>query len=250
MGANINAELEVERQGLRWVLNPSDYPQQDLFWLGEADRWDLYHARRLIQPGAVVLDVGANFGYYSMMLAVALRGEGEIHAFEPAEETFAKLARHVAINRIACIHAHRMALSDAPGSAAMHHRDGNSGAAYLEPGEEVPVSTLDQFAAEHALGRVDFIKLDVEGFEERVLRGGSGVISRFRPTMLVEVQPFTLERAGSSVHRLLDLLTSQGYELKQACRDQLITLEIRTEPGWVVNAFCVPAAIKAGGRPS
>jgi FkbM family methyltransferase len=242
LGPPANAELPVDRQGHRWVLNPSDYPQVDLFWLGESDRWDLHHAIRLVRAGAVIFDVGANFGYYSVMLASALGGACEVHAFEPAAVTFERLSRHVALNGLACIHAHQIGLSDSPGLASLQPRSGNSGATFLVPGGQIQVSTLDRFVEERGLQRLDFMKIDVEGFEERVLRGGARTLERFRPTILIEIQPTTLERAGSSVHRLADLLTGHGYTLMRAKRRALVPLALRDEPGWLVNAFCLPAA--------
>ena len=240
--ASVDAELPVERQGLRWVLNPSDFPHRELFWLGESDRWDLFHSRRLVKPGAVIFDVGANFGYYGLMLAEGLGRDCEVHAFEPTEETFDRLTRHIALNRMECVHAHRLALSDAPGTASMHGRDGNSGAAFIDPGGgEVAVTTLDAFVAERGIRRLDFMKIDVEGFEERVLRGGQRVLRELRPSILLEVQPVTLERAGSSVRRLTALLTSQGYALWQANRARLVPLLIDETPGYLVNAFAIPA---------
>jgi len=235
-------DLTVTRQGLRWVLDPSDFPQENLFWLGESDRWELFHARRMVGPGAVIFDVGANFGYYALMLAAALRGACTVHAFEPTEATFQRLSRHIVLNRMDCVHAHRLALSDAPGTASMRGRNGNSGAAYLEPGDgEVQVTTLDEFVREWDIGRLDFMKIDVEGFEEHVLRGGQRVLRELRPHILFELQPVTLERAGSSVARLATLLTSQGYRLFQADRERLVPLVLREEPGYLVNGFAVPA---------
>jgi FkbM family methyltransferase len=236
-------DVAVTRQGLRWVLDPSDFPQENLFWLGESDRWELLHARRMVGPGAVIFDVGANFGYYALMLAAGLRKDCEVHAFEPTEATFQRLSRHIALNEMDCIHAHRLALSDAPGTASMHGREHNSGAAFLELGEgEVRVSTLDEFVAERGLRRLDFMKIDVEGFEERVLRGGERVLRELRPHILFEVQPITLERAGSSVDRLATLLTSHGYRLLQADRERLVPLVRSNDPGYLVNGFAVPAA--------
>ena len=235
-------DLTVSRQGLRWVLDPSDFPQENLFWLGESDRWELFHARRMVGPGAVIFDVGANFGYYALMLAAALRGVCTVHAFEPTEATFQRLSRHIALNRMNCVHAHRLALSDAPGTASMRGRNGNSGAAFLEPGNgEVQVTTLDEFVREWGIGRVDFMKIDVEGFEERVLRGGERALRELRPHILFELQPVTLERAGSSVERLATLLTSHGYRLFQADRERLVPLVRSEDPGYLVNGFAVPA---------
>ena len=241
--AHVDADLAVERQGLRWILNPSDFPQENLFWLGESDRWDLFHARRMVRPGSVIFDVGSNFGYYALMLAAGLRQECEVHAFEPTDATFDRLSQHIALNGMDCVHAHRLALSDAPGTASMHGRNGNSGAAFVELGDggRVGVTTLDAFVAERGIRRLDFMKIDVEGFEERVLRGGERVLRELRPTILLEVQPVTLQRAGSSVQRLADLLGSHGYVLRQANRERLVPLVLSDAPGYLVNGFAVSA---------
>ena len=240
--ASIDAELPVERQGLRWVLNPSDYPHRELFWLGESDRWDLLHSRRFVKPGAVIFDVGANFGYYGLMLAEGLGRDCDVHAFEPTEETFARLTRHVAMNRMECVHAHRLALSDAPGTASMQGRDGNSGAAFVDPGGgEVRVTTLDAFVAEQGIRRLDFVKIDVEGFEERVLRGADRALRELRPTLLLEIQPMTLERASSSVPQLVELLTARGYALWRSQKERLVPLEAGEIQDSLVNGFAIPA---------
>ena len=239
--ASVDAEVPVERQGLKWVLNPSDFPQRELFWLGESDRWDLFHARRLVKPGAVIFDVGANFGYYGLMLAEALDRRCEVHAFEPTATTFGRLTHHIALNRMECVHAHRLALSDAPGTASMRGRAGNSGAAFIDSGAgEVPVTTLDAFVAERRIKRLDFVKIDVEGFEERVLRGAGRALRELRPALLLEIQPFTLERAGSSVPRLVELLTSRGYSLWRAERGRFVRLEAASLEESLVNGFAIP----------
>lgn len=242
----VDEDLAVERQGLRWVLNPSDTPQVDLFWLGESDRWDLFHARSFLRPGAVIFDVGANFGYYALVLAEGLQRRCEVHAFEPTPATFRRLGEHIALNGMGdVVHAHQLALSDEPGRASMcQPRSGNSGAAYAELGSgEVPVSTLDSFVRERTLSRLDFVKIDVEGFEERVLRGGVHTLRTLRPVLLLEVQPVTLQRAGSSVARIFELLQTMGYVLRRAQKERLIPLEASevSTPGSLVNGFALPA---------
>src|ERR1700760_1318753 len=59
----------VERAGRKWALCPRDYPHRDLFWYGVKDRWALHHVTHLLPQNGVVFDVGANFGYYSVVLA-------------------------------------------------------------------------------------------------------------------------------------------------------------------------------------
>jgi hypothetical protein len=66
-GFNVDEDLEVARGQLRWVLNPSDFMQSALFWLGERDRWDMFQINRMLRHGAIIFDVGANFGYYALI---------------------------------------------------------------------------------------------------------------------------------------------------------------------------------------
>ena len=182
---------------------PLRLPPEGSLWLGESDRWDLLHARSFLRPGAVIFDVGANFGYYALMLAAALRGECEVHAFEPSASTHARLVKHIALNGMECVHPHRLALSDVPGTASMNSRQGNSGASFLElGGGEVAVTTLDEFVEGRDLRRLDFMKIDVEGFEERVLRGGERTLRRLRPIVLLEVQPRRSSAPAPSVQGL------------------------------------------------
>src|SRR5271157_5173518 len=94
-GVAVDQDIEVVRDGLRWLLNPSDFEHAGLFWLGSKDPWDLYHLRRLAGPGCVFFDIGANFGYYSLALAAALDRQCRVYAFEPNPKTYARLLRHI-----------------------------------------------------------------------------------------------------------------------------------------------------------
>ena len=91
---NVDQEFDVEREGLRWRLNPADYVQADVFWLGRKDHYDVYHLQQMLKPGDVFLDIGANFGYYSVVLASRLNKQCTIHAFEPNPPTLARLRHH------------------------------------------------------------------------------------------------------------------------------------------------------------
>jgi FkbM family methyltransferase len=170
-------EFDVVRQGLRWRLNPADFVQADVFWLGRKDYYDLSHLERILQPGHVFLDVGANFGYYSVVLASRLNKKCVIHAFEPNPPTLARLRHHVAINGLnEVVQIHDIALSDQAGTAALATKEGNSGGTHIVATDArstlVQLTTLDAFCDEQRLTRLDAVKIDVEGFEERVLLGG------------------------------------------------------------------------------
>ena len=243
-GVNVDTDLEVERGGLRWVLNPADHMQSGLFWLDEQDRWELYHIRKMLEPGALIFDVGANFGYYSIMLASALGGRCQVHAFEPNEKTCLRLERNIELNSLGkSVFAHRVGLSDTQGQGKMVERADNSGAAWIEMNGEgdADLTTLDAFCDERSIDRLDFIKVDIEGFEERMLLGGSQTLQRHQPPLLVELNPSTLVRQNSSAERIAELLRSLGYALYEAQREKLAPLERLPQGEEFINAFCLPS---------
>ena len=248
-GAELNVELEVFRQGLRWRLNPADLVHQNLFWLGTDDQWDLFHLKRFLKPGDVLFDVGANFGFYSLTLANYLSRQVCIHAFEPNPPTHGRLLNNIALNQLgAVITAHRLGLSDTRGTGQLHADPAttgglNSGAASLDdhrPGVAVPLLTLDDFCGEQHITRLDFVKLDVEGFEERVLRGAARSLAKFKPILCIELNPSTLTRQNSGVKGVTDLLGQFGYELFVTHRDKLEPLRQLPTAGQYLNALGFP----------
>lgn len=257
LGAQVSTPCEVERQGLRWVLNPTDVAHRGMFWFGEYDRWDFHHFASLAKPGATVIDVGANFGYYSIMLAKKLRFDCRIFAFEPFPSTFELLERHVRMNSLDhVVFPQHAAVSDHVGEAAIHAWNGdevNSGAATLSAGPDskgvvlpdaavVPITTIDAFCETAGLRKLDLIKIDAEGVEEQVLRGATRTISTMQPAVMIELHPRMLSRAGSSPKRLVDMLSGMGYSVHEARRSRLAPLARLPPDGECMNAFALPVA--------
>lgn len=239
---DVDAYFVVTRSGQRWRLNPSDFVQADLFWLGSKDYWDTYHLRRLLQRGSVLFDVGANFGYYAITLAATLRSECRVYAFEPFPSSYERLLTNISLNGLTeTISAHRLALSDQEGAASMSIRiGGNSGSARLDSsGQSIIRTTLDVFCITHRIDQLDLLKIDVEGHEERVLRGAAQTIRKHRPLIFIELDPPLLSDAGSSVERVVSLLQAHGYSLHIARRDALEPIKTLPTGRVVVNAFAL-----------
>jgi FkbM family methyltransferase len=243
---HVDADFDVVRAGLRWRLNPADFVQADVFWLGVKDHFDLYHLQRLLPADPVVLDVGANFGYYSLVLASRLRKRCAIHAFEPNPPTLARLRTHIALNKLDdVVHVHDTALSDAMGTAGLATDQRNSGRANVVAGDaastRIRLTTLDAFCVQHNLTLLDAIKIDVEGFEERVLRGGEKALRRWQPVMLIELEPRWLRDKGSSPLQLASLLRDLGYRLFVSDRHTLKPIvQVSEDDGTHLNLFCLP----------
>lgn len=198
---------------------------------GEYEAATLRFMRRVLPADAVVLDVGANIGALSLGFA-ALCPAGAVHAFEPGAASSGHLRRNIAASGLANLRAHRLALSDRTGELEFACDPADAGAAHVAAGgagsETVPATTLDAWVAAAAPARIDLIKIDVEGSEPAVLRGAAGTLARFRPALLVEVNPVTLQRfARTSLDDFFQALRACAPRLYYLCRGG-VAAEVRT----------------------
>lgn len=162
-----------------------------------------------LKPGMRVADVGANFGYYTILMAAAVGAEGRVHAVEPHPDTAHVLRQNVVLNGFARYTAiHELALgADARTSVTLFTPDGEPKnaavvAAPLDGGVSitVPATTMDDLLGEH---KIDLIKIDAEGAEEGILIGMSGLIARCRPAIVLEFNAGRYPDAAGVLGRLL-----------------------------------------------
>lgn len=170
----------------------------------------------LLGPGMTVVDVGANYGLYTLQAARAVGPTGRVLAFEPAPHVYARLADHVRLNGAANVTTHPVAVSDREGTATFHLGRNDSVGSLLRPtagrAVEVPTTTLDAFLAAHGVGRVDAVKVDAEGAELLVLRGMRGLLARpHKPILFCEYNFPALAAAGTSAAELFDFTLAHGY---------------------------------------
>lgn len=161
---------------------------------GALEAW----ARANLRPDAVVIDAGGNIGLTAILLAV-LAPQGHVHVFEPLPSNAEHLRRNIAANGIGNCTINAVALGSQTGVIAMHNTGSASHVAVesetgnlLTRDALIPMTTLDRYASEQNLGRVDFVKIDVEGFEPAVLHGASALIERFRPAVWMEFNTWCL----------------------------------------------------------
>ena len=175
----------------------------------------------LIRPGDTVVDVGANIGLWVMGAARRAGPEGDIHAFEPVAENYARLAGNLALNGIDRVQCKQLALSDNCDRVVVYAAShGNSGAASLARREgldqltETMQTTLDHYCEEQAVRCVDFLKVDVEGAELLVFRGAPGLLaSPEAPAIMFEVDEALAASFASSSSTVKTLLHEYGYDI-------------------------------------
>ena len=190
----------------------------------------------LLSGAPVCLHVGASDGRHSYVMT-QVAPKATIHAFEPSAFAFAVLKTTIAWHRIGkqvtAVHA---AVGDQPGEMLLvtpKKTSGRMGRAYAyvaetrpngqarpdldDTGMDVqltPVITLDGYCAQHGVGPVDFIRMDIEGAELMALMGALTLLDRDRPHVLLEIHPVMLQaRFGSSGDAVLDLFRDRGYRM-------------------------------------
>jgi FkbM family methyltransferase len=170
--------------------------------------------------GDVVVDVGTNIGLYAIALAKHVGTEGRVHAFEPDPANFRTLDRHCRLNGVTgqvvlyqAAVAQKMAVFRSRRGGGCESRIGSGATAV-----QIDCVCLDSVFAG---GRVDILKIDVEGFEEAVLKGASQLLSeqrrRIGPRFIyLEVHPYAWREMGTTADSLLTLLTERGYVVEDS----------------------------------
>jgi len=172
-----------------------------------------------ILPGMHVVDGGANLGIYSHIFGRAVGPSGRVSAFEPDIELFAALSENLDANGLSHVQPQCMALGAERGTASLYrgsHNSGETHLTFLKPnGRSIvptPVTTLDDFLAG---APVDFIKLDIQGWELHALRGMTRTLSSNpRLQLYIELSPYCLAKAGCSPQDLIAFLASFGFDVR------------------------------------
>ncbi len=194
--------------------------------------------RSLVQPGMVVVDVGANIGIYTLYAARRLQGSGKIYSFEPTPRTYGILRDNVQVNgflELGIVELRQEAVSDAAGTAQLtvFPDDGGHNTLFGDGGERIEVATISLDEAMQAEPRVDVVKIDAEGAEPLILRGMREIIERSPGIrILMEFAPVHLRRAGVEPGCFLDEIASLGFAVRrihdetgepmESTRDELI----------------------------
>ena len=193
---------------------------ESLFMVGLWERMQTEMFKSLVRPGMTVLDVGAHFGYYTLLASELVGAHGRVFSFEPNSGNYELLSRNVRINNCGNVTLFQKAVSDRAEHTRLYVNSGNFGVRSLASGnvpqgsgfEETETVRLDGLFEEGALSTsIDIIKMDIEGAEGLALAGARKVISQCHPPMLMEFNPPFLQRMGTDPLELLRYMESEGY---------------------------------------
>jgi FkbM family methyltransferase len=184
---------------------------------GPFEQAELAHVRSIVEPGDTVFDIGANIGLFSVVLGRAVGPTGRVVAAEPVAANAERARRNFALNGLDNVQIVAAAIGDTTGSVSLNLSDD---AAYPSIGMvaesrgngrvvDVPLRRLDDIWRELGEPAVRFIKIDVEGAEEAVLRGAMRLLTNAGPTLLLEAND------APALENLRRLLSPLGYTLVQ-----------------------------------
>ncbi|MDR1027132.1 MAG: FkbM family methyltransferase [Rickettsiales bacterium] len=209
---NRNARLLMKKSALLAGGDTMEMPDGARFWLPQFG-WDFIQThlgdterfyeqdvldglRRFIPKGAVILDIGANIGNHSIFWA--RDGASRIHAFEPVPRTFAHLVRNIGLNDLGeIIIPHNIGLGDAKSAGAIaQYSSGNIGGTHIAAGAGgLKIEALD--GLDLGEKKIDFVKIDVEGFELKTLAGAKKTLERHRPAVFIEAFEETADQVAA-----------------------------------------------------
>jgi FkbM family methyltransferase len=239
---------------MKMKLRLDEHMQSQIFWYGSYSRDIILLLDRILEPGHVVADVGANIGEISLAAARRVGKTGKVHSFEPMSLLFNCLVQNSSMNNLKQIMPVQQGVSAGLGKTTIYaqearFKDGtrHSGLGTIYPFgdrsvpvEEIELTTLDYYFEEHPLERLDLIKLDVEGAEHDVLRGALHTIRRHRPYIILELQEETAQSAGNSAETIRSTIESNQYDIYKIGRKAKLS---RLTPEGIKrfqNVLCVP----------
>lgn len=208
---------------------------------------------RFIKPGFISFDIGANQGFYTIFLAKLAGSQGKVFAFEPAPSEFRKLRWNMLINRLRNVVMESLALGCQEGSSDMYLCLSGKGSysSLRSPSEDVKarkklirvaITTLDAYIQHNNIPTIDFIKIDVEGGELDVLKGGIDALSRLRPVIMCEIADIRTRQWGYRASEIYKFLAEHGYRWYRTTTEgtlQFAEPKERYDPEWE-NLIAVP----------
>lgn len=206
-----------------WFLARGDESGLIAFLRLPYEKKERQFVQKFLKPGMVFFDIGANQGFYTLLAAKKVGPQGKIFAFEPVPREFRNLKWNIFINGLKNVKVEARALGCQDGFTNMFYcLNGKGSYSSLQPPSEkikarrkvikVPITSLDRYVQHNNVLSIDFIKIDTEGGELNVLKGGINVLSKLRPVLMCEVSDKRTKQWGYSASEICDFVKKYKYQ--------------------------------------
>jgi len=187
---HLDKDMKVETNYGTFIVNPMTYIGCSLYNRGVYEPNTSKIIKSFLSEGMIGIDIGASNGVLSLKMAKHVGDTGKIYAFEPSKERFEMLEKHIKLNNVKNIVAENKGISNEHSFQNIEE----PGLVRMDEKKHEPVSnraeivTLDAYVKREGLKSVDFIKIDTDGFEYKILTGGEDTLKKFKPVMIVEMR--------------------------------------------------------------
>jgi len=212
----------------------TNYKDYTITGLGESCARELYaelYKMKYVFPkkADIIFDIGGYKGDTAAFFAYHVGESGKVFSFEPTKVNYSCLQKNIKDNNLErIVEIHNVGFSDIPATMKATSIDSGAPWSFIDSGkgdEDVKITTIDTFVEENNLDKIDFIKMDVEGFEEKVIRGGCKTLKKFNPSLVIPLYHKT-----SDLTELPLLLRNLGkYNFYIRCK---------MEGPWGINLYC------------
>jgi len=214
----------VEIEGNKMFLDKKDSLRISI--TGSYEPAETALIKTLIKQGDTVVDIGANIGYYTLLFAKLVGEKGKVFAFEPEPENYELLEKNIQVNGYNNVVLIKKAALDTSGTTKLFLSDFSKVRHSVcktwehEKPIEIESITLDSFFKDHK-GKIDFIKMDIQGAEGKALKGMKSVLKNNKNIkILTEFWPYGLKRIGTGDEQFLKSLTQQSFSLSEIKEDR------------------------------
>jgi len=206
-----------EIDGIKFDLDLREVIDSSLYFSGTFEEDVETIINSMVKTGMCVLDIGANIGYHTFRISKLADKNGQVHAIEPTDWAFQKLLRNSKLNpELDNITFAKLGLSDSDlGTTQVQFQS-----SYRLNGkvqnmmEDIELVTLDTYLERENIEHVDFIKLDVDGFEGKIIQGATRSLLKMKPIILMELNPSSMLENGDDPDTTVQTLIQAGYKFE------------------------------------
>jgi FkbM family methyltransferase len=237
----------VVRDGIAFELDIADLVDWAIYFGYRQQAKDRLFA--LARPGDTVIDAGTNIGEMLLRFAKIVTPSGHVYGFEPDPANHGKCRRNLSLNSFDNLTLEQLALGREEGTLNLVCVDDRNPGMNRIVGAQAPAPagrsarvralSLDKYVSEKEIGRIDLIKIDVEGFEMSVLEGARATLERFRPRLFIEVCDEFLKANGGGARALVTWLLTLPYSITHASTGAPIDASTDLT-GCATDIICLP----------
>ncbi len=204
----------IQIKGSALQLHIDDWVQQNAFLLGEYEEAEFMAISTFIKHDCVFIDIGANFGWYTLYASSLIGKDGNVIAFEPFPENYKRLKKNIELNPKRKIIAENVAVGEKKGQLDLYYNKEEQNLGMVSKNmtpnsskKTVPMIALNDYVIDKNIEKIDFIKIDIEGAEFHALKGMKTVLKKYKPVLLIEILHYQ-----DDSKLILSFLKDLGYQ--------------------------------------